>query len=117
MGMPISRRRVRFMIIALACVLCPRISQAQPPFPVCFVALPPGPYTVGPPGGTVLLPVLVEPPFCGGWTATSLDSWLTITSGASGSFQGTIVVNVASALGATRIGTIRVVGRNNTRDI
>jgi hypothetical protein len=49
-----------------------------------------------------------------GWTATSNDSWLTITSGASGSGNGTVRFNVAANSGKKRTGTLTVAGQTFT---
>jgi hypothetical protein len=45
-----------------------------------------------------------------GWTATSNDSWITITDGASGSGNGTVRLNVAPN-GKKRTGTLNIAGR------
>jgi hypothetical protein len=49
-----------------------------------------------------------------GWTATSNDSWIRITSGASGSGSGTVNYSVVSNTGTARTGTITVAGRTFT---
>jgi hypothetical protein len=50
------------------------------------------------------------------WTATSNDSWITITSGATGSANGTVRFNVAVNSGKKRTGTITVAGQTFTVD-
>ena len=45
------------------------------------------------------------------WTAVSNDSWITITSGTSGSGNGTVSWTVSQNTGAKRTGTITVAGR------
>jgi uncharacterized repeat protein (TIGR03803 family) len=46
------------------------------------------------------------------WTATSNAGWLTITSGASGSGNGTVTYSVAADLGtSSRIGTMTIAGQ------
>lgn len=45
------------------------------------------------------------------WTATSNVSWVSITSGSSGSGNGTVAFSVASNSGGARTGTITVAGR------
>ena len=45
------------------------------------------------------------------WTAVSNDSWITITSGASGSGNGTVGYRVASNSGNRRRGTMTIAGR------
>jgi len=47
-----------------------------------------------------------------GWTATSNESWITITDGASGSGNGTVRFDVAPTNGKKRTGTLTVAGRN-----
>jgi hypothetical protein len=49
-----------------------------------------------------------------GWTAVSQVSWITITSGASGSGNGTVAFAVAANPGSARTGTILVGGRTFT---
>ena len=48
------------------------------------------------------------------WTATSHVTWLTITSGASGSGNGTVRLNVAANAGAARPGTVTIAGQTFT---
>jgi len=46
-----------------------------------------------------------------GWTATSYASWLPIASGASGTGNGKVVVNVmANTTGIARTGTVVIAG-------
>jgi hypothetical protein len=46
------------------------------------------------------------------WTAVSNDPWITITSGASGTGDGTVTFNVAVNTGRNRKGSMTVAGRN-----
>ncbi len=46
----------------------------------------------------------------GAWTAVRVDSWITVTGGASGTGSGTVTYTVAANVGAQRIGTISVAG-------
>jgi hypothetical protein len=48
------------------------------------------------------------------WTATSNDSFITITSGASGSGNGTVNYSVAANSGAARVGWLTVAGQTFT---
>ena len=50
----------------------------------------------------------------GAWTAASNQPWLTITSGASGSGNGTLGYSVAVNAGGARTGTITVTGAGGT---
>jgi hypothetical protein len=45
------------------------------------------------------------------WTATSNASWLTITGGASGTGNGTVLYTVAANAGSERVGTLTIGGR------
>ncbi|MEZ5402619.1 MAG: BACON domain-containing carbohydrate-binding protein [Bryobacteraceae bacterium] len=49
-----------------------------------------------------------------GWTASSNAAWLTITSGASGSGNGTVNYTAAQNLGAQRVGTLTIAGQTFT---
>jgi hypothetical protein len=49
-----------------------------------------------------------------GWTAASNDAWITITSGASGSGNGTVNYAVAANLGPPRSGTVTIAGQTFT---
>jgi hypothetical protein len=48
------------------------------------------------------------------WSATSNAAWLTITSGASGTGNGTVGYSVAANTGAARTGTITIAGKTFT---
>lgn len=48
------------------------------------------------------------------WTAVSKNSWITITSGSSGSSNGTVHYSVAANTGTSRTGTITIAGKNFT---
>ena len=101
-------------VVLLACAIEARPASAQPPFPVCFVAIQFTSYSVPASGGDLQIRVLVEPPFCGGWNTSVADSWINITSGSSGSFDGTINVTIPANTGGARLGVLTVVGRNNS---
>jgi hypothetical protein len=49
------------------------------------------------------------------WTATETLSWVTITGGASGSYNGTVTYSIAANTGAARSGVITVSGGGITR--
>jgi hypothetical protein len=49
-----------------------------------------------------------------GWTAASHDSWITITSGGSGTGNGTVQFSVASTTGGQRSGTLTVADQTFT---
>jgi hypothetical protein len=48
------------------------------------------------------------------WTATSQDSWIVITSGASGNGNGTVNFTVAANVGTARTGTLTIAGQTFT---
>lgn len=62
------------------------------------------------PGGTTSISVKLA----GGcsWTASSNLPWVTIQSGASGTGNGTVVINVSPNTGSQRIGQITIAGQN-----
>ena len=51
-----------------------------------------------------------------GWTATSNDTWITISSGGSGTGNGTVNYTVAANTGtSSRTGTMTVAGDRRSR--
>jgi len=48
------------------------------------------------------------------WTATSNAAWITITSGSSGTGDGTVLMDVASNAGSGRSGTVTIAGETFT---
>src|SRR5262249_32938474 len=44
------------------------------------------------------------------WTATPVDSWITIATGASGTGSGSVTLNVGSNSGNARSGTVTIAG-------
>src|SRR4029434_290550 len=48
------------------------------------------------------------------WTATSGATWITISSGAAGTGNGTVVFSVAPNTGSQRTGTLSIAGRTFT---
>ncbi|MEW6209454.1 MAG: BACON domain-containing carbohydrate-binding protein [Acidobacteriota bacterium] len=64
-------------------------------------------------GGSGSVTVTTNNGFCS-WTATTADSWISITSGASGTGNGTVTFTVANNSGATRTGTITIAGQTFT---
>jgi hypothetical protein len=51
-----------------------------------------------------------------GWTATSNANWLTVTSGANGSGNGSVGFTAAAHTGASRQGTLTIAGKTFTVD-
>lgn len=87
------------------------VSQAaQPP---CSFSIVPAGSSFGSIGGTGN--VSVNAPGGCGWTAISNDSWMTITSGATGSGNGLVTYSVSANPGASlRTGTLIIAGQTFT---
>ncbi|MGE0884224.1 MAG: putative Ig domain-containing protein [Blastocatellales bacterium] len=96
-------------------------SQDTSEFSGCFTVPGPGPSTCDavftppslsflPQGGTASINVILAGSCA--WTATSNLPWVSIQSGASGTGNGTVVVNVASNSGNQRLGQITIAGKN-----
>jgi hypothetical protein len=76
----------------------------------CTITLTPTSQGFNPPGGSGSVAVSA-PPGCS-WTAVRAGSWISITSGASGSANGTVRYTVAANTGSTtRVGTLTIAGR------
>lgn len=87
------------------------ITQSGAP---CSFALNPQSGSVPAAGGNGSFTVTPSDPACG-WTAASDSSWLTVTSGQSGTGNGTVSYSVQAYSGGTaaRVGTILVTGAVN----
>ena len=79
----------------------------------CAATLNPGAQTAGAGGGAATSVGVTIPAGCA-WTATTGATWITITSGASGTGNGTVGFSVAANTGPQRIGTISIAGQNHT---
>jgi hypothetical protein len=86
-----------------------RVMQDAAP---CRFSITPGDQTVSSADGNGSVAV-AAPNGCA-WTATSHEPWLTITSGASGSGNGTVAVRIAANSGAARTGTLTIADRTHT---
>jgi len=75
----------------------------------CTFAISPISKTFGSSGGTGSVSV-TAPGNCN-WTATSNANWITITSGTTGTGNGTVNYSVAANTGLSRIGTIAIAGQ------
>lgn len=85
------------------------VNQAPP----CGFSISPASEQFGPNGGTGSSSV-IAPTGCA-WTAVSNDSWITVTSAASGSGSGMVNYSVAASPGASsRTGTITIAGKTFT---
>jgi len=82
--------------------------------PACTFTIAPTSATVAAAGETRNITVLASAASCG-WTATSNNAWITITSGASGTGNGTVSYSVAANTVETpRNGTLTVAGQTAT---
>ena len=82
-----------------------------PPAP-CVFGIAPTSNSVGSDGSTGTIQVTAGRDCA--WTATENTSWLTVTSGASGSGDGMVNYRVAANAGAARSGTLTVAGKTFT---
>jgi hypothetical protein len=89
-------------------------AAATPPTPPtsCSYSISPGTTKIGRPGGAGAITVSTSSGCA--WTASSDDSWITVTTGASGSGNGSVTFLVAPNLGKDRKGTLTVAGRTAT---
>ncbi|GEM_PF-999898 len=78
----------------------------------CSYAIQPTSQTFGASGG--MGSVTVTAGSGCGWTAAAADTWINITSGASGSGNGVVAYNVAANNGPARTGAIQVAGQTFT---
>ena len=86
-------------------------SAASPP-PACTYSISPTSQNVAALGGTGTVSVTAGST-CG-WAASSGAAWITITSGAGGTGNGSVSYAVAANLGAQRTGTLTVAGQTVT---
>lgn len=92
------------------CVGTPVLAQTCTPPPTCTNTISPTSQSFGATGGTGSVSVTTSSG-CN-WTATSNASWLTITSGSSGSGNGTVAYTVAgNTSNSQRTGTMTIAGK------
>ncbi|HEX4945398.1 MAG TPA: BACON domain-containing carbohydrate-binding protein, partial [Blastocatellia bacterium] len=84
-----------------------------PPPPTCTFTLSPANASFGTTGGTGSVAVTASASTCSR-TATSNASWVTITSGASGTGDGAVGYSVAANTGGSRSGTMTIGGQTFT---
>ena len=82
------------------------------PGPACTFSLSPANVNAGAPGMTGAVGVTTQTN-CG-WTATSNANWITVTTGASGTGNGTVAYSVSPNAGVPRAGTITIGGQTFT---
>ena len=78
----------------------------------CTFSVNPDSYSVASTGGSSTVAVATVPE-CG-WTAASSVPWITVTSGSSGTGNGTVQFGVASTTGPARSATLTIAGRTFT---
>jgi hypothetical protein len=79
----------------------------------CSYAISPTSQNFGASGGNGTVNVTANGSICN-WTAVSNAMWITITSGASGSSNGTVGYSVASNIGPARTGAVTIAGQTFT---
>ena len=83
--------------------------------PACTYSVSPTAVSILPAGGTATLSVFASPAQANcGWTAATSDSLVTITSGASGTGNGTTSISVPMNPGAARSAVLTIAGRQVT---
>lgn len=89
------------------------VNQAGATAPACTVSINPTSQSVPATGATGISVAVTAPSGCAR-PATSNAAWITITSGASGSGNGTVTMNVAANTGSARTGTVTIGGQTFT---
>ena len=77
--------------------------------PGCSFSISPTTQSIGVLGGTATVAVTTSAT-CS-WSATTADTWIAITSGASGTGNGKVALTIAANLGAARTGTVTIGGQ------
>ena len=85
------------------------VTQAGVSVSACTSTITPTGQNVAATGGTGTVAVSVQSG-CG-WTASSQASWITVTSGSTGTGSGSVTFNVAPNTGASRTGSLTIAGR------
>jgi hypothetical protein len=76
----------------------------------CLATLNPASASIGSSAGNGPSVAVIVAAGCA-WTASTTDSWITITSGASGSGNGTVAFSVTANTGTSRTGSITIAGQ------
>jgi hypothetical protein len=79
----------------------------------CSTSIAPPSQTVPAAGGTATSVTVTAPANCN-WTAVPSQAWLTVTSGASGSGNGTVGLSVEANIGPDRSATVTIAGQTHT---
>jgi hypothetical protein len=88
------------------------VSQAAAPAP-CTFSLAPADQSVSETGGSGSIAITASATSCA-WTAASNAAWITISSGASGTGNGSVSFTVTANSGAARTGAITAAGKTFT---
>jgi hypothetical protein len=88
------------------------VSQAAPAPPPCTYSISPTSQTVPAAGGPATVSVTTTNACT--WTATSNAPWITVTSGESGTGNGSVALLVELNAGAPRTGTVTIAGQTFT---
>ena len=83
------------------------VTQAAATAASCAYAINPTSQLIGAEGGTGAPVAISTTPACA-WSATSTASWITVTSGSSGSGGGSVGFSVATNTGSARTGSITI---------
>lgn len=86
------------------------VTQAAPPPPPCTFSISPQSQSFDHGAGSGTVSVTASASTCA-WTAATTDSWISITSGASGTGDGQVKFSVSSNSGAARNGTLTIAGK------
>ena len=89
------------------------VTQSATGSSACSYTIAPTSQTISAAGGAGT-PVAVSTQTGCQWTASSNDSWITITAGASGTGNGTVTIRVAANDGKDRKGTLTIAGKTAT---
>lgn len=79
----------------------------------CASSINPTSQSIGAAGGAGSQISVTSPSGCA-WTATTADAWISVTSGATGSGNGTVNFTIAANAGPARTGTLSVAGQTFT---
>ena len=101
-----------FTVNQAAAAAPPPPPPPPPPPQNCSYSISPGTTKIGRPGGAGAITVSTSSGCT--WTASSNDSWITVTAGANGSGNGSVTFLVAPNPGKDRKGTLTVAGKNAT---
>ena len=79
----------------------------------CAYAISPSSQSTASDSTSLAVSIAANAPSCS-WNATATDSWLAVSSGATGTGNGWVTVNVSQNPGAARTGTVTIAGQTFT---